>query len=457
LTPGLWLALALIAPPAAAAQVAPDAAPGAATPSDGWVNLFDGRSLTGWTPVGGPYDGKALWSVEDGVLVGREGENHAGGLLYTEALYADHEFECDAWLSYPFDSGVFVRMLTGQRGVQATLDYRSDGEIGGIYSNGYLFHNTFAKALWRRDEWNRVRVRCVGATPHVMVWLNDELVTDFQVPEGLGTFAPEGRVGLQVHGNRDDPAGSKAMFKNMRVRELPAGAGVSFVRDEAGHLALTAVGEANGWRALFNGVDLTGWRAAGSGSGYRVQGGVLEFLKEGDSPYLATDRDYRDFQLRLDFKLSRLANTGLFLRALWGGGDPAYSGCEVQILDDHDWEASKGKLKPWQFSGSLYGAVAPGVQGALRPTGEWNTYELTVAGMRMCCALNGKLLWDVDTATLTPEQGKPFTERAAAGFIGLQRHSDPRDVEGDAFAWFRNLYVRPLAPRGNAPNDAENR
>ena len=60
------------------------------------------------------------------------------------------------------------------------------------------------------------------------------------------------------------------------------------------------------------------------------------------------------------------------------------------------------------------------------------------------CALNGKILWDVDTTTLTPEQGAPFAERARKGFIGLQRHADPRDVEGDAFAWFRNVFVREL-------------
>ena len=214
-------------------------APVPAPAADGWVELFDGASLTGWTPVGGPYDGHAAWSVEDGVIVGREGENHAGGLLYTEALYGDHEFECDAWVSFPFDSGIFVRMLTGERGVQATLDYRDGGEIGGIYSNGYLFHNTEAKAKWRRDEWNHVRVRCVGNPPHLVVWLNGELVTDFQVPEGLGTFAPKGRVGIQVHGDRADPAGSKVMFKNLRVRELPDGAGTYFVRDAAGHMALT--------------------------------------------------------------------------------------------------------------------------------------------------------------------------------------------------------------------------
>ena len=61
----------------------------------------------------------------------------------------------------------------------------------------------------------------------------------------------------------------------------------------------------------------------------------------------------------------------------------------------------------------------------------------------MVTVLNGRILYDVDTEGLTPEQGAAFAERAATGFIGLQRHA-PGGIEGDAYAWFRNLYVREL-------------
>lgn len=438
-----WALVSLLA--AAPGQDSPSPEGDASAAAGASISLFDGESLAGWTPVGGPYDGHALWTVEDGAIVGREGPNHAGGLLYTERLFGDVELECDAWITYPFDSGVFLRMLPGERGVQATLDYRPDGEIAGIYSNGYLFHNTRAKEAWKRDEWNRVRVRCAGNPPHVVVWLNGDRVTDFQVPEGLGTFAPRGRIGVQVHGNRNDPEGAKAAFKNLFVRELPPGAGAYFERDEAGSMRLTAVGEAIGWRPLFNGVDLAGLAPAGDGTGYRVRDGVLELLKAGSSPYLATAGDHRDFQLRLDFKLAPLANSGLFLRAARGDANPAFSGAEVQILDDGGWAAAKRTLEPWQRCGALYGAVEPGRKDALRESGEWNTYELTVDGSRMMCALNGRILWDVDTEwLLEPAQGPPFADRAATGFIGLQRHADPNDIEGDVFASFRNLFVRDL-------------
>ena len=153
--------------------------------------------------------------------------------------------------------------------------------------------------------------------------------------------------------------------------------------------------------------------------------------------------DYRDFQLRLDFKTTRRANSGLFLRGARDGSNPAYSGCEIQILDDFHWEEdTNSKLQPYQFTGGLYGAVAPGPKDALRPLGEWNTYQVTYQGSRIVTVLNGKVLYDVDTFEL--KQGKPFAERAQTGFIGLQRHGPAGALDGDVYAWFRNLYIREL-------------
>ena len=84
-----------------------------------------------------------------------------------------------------------------------------------------------------------------------------------------------------------------------------------------------------------------------------------------------------------------MCNSGLFLRGARGQGNPAYSGCEVQILDDHHWEAVTGTtLKPLQFTGSLYSSV-PSKPGVLRPVGEWNTYEVTYRGTQLKVVLNG--------------------------------------------------------------------
>jgi hypothetical protein len=168
------------------------------------------------------------------------------------------------------------------------------------------------------------------------------------------------------------------------------------------------------------------------------------FPVKGSDAYIRTAEDFRDFELRLDFRVAHMANSGLFLRGDRNGGDPAYSGCEVQILDDFDWERVTGsKLKDWQFTGSLYGAVPPGDRAAVNPIGLWNTFDVAFRGTRLATALNGRTLYDVDTHALAVEP--PFRKRVPEGFIGLQRHAPP-DVRGDAYAWFRNLFVRRLAP-----------
>ena len=108
------------------------------------------------------------------------------------------------------------------------------------------------------------------------------------------------------------------------------------------------------------------------------------------------------------------------------------------------WETeTNSKLAPYQFTGGLYGSVAPGKK-ALKPLGEWNTYEITYNGTRIITVLNGQVLYDIDTKDVQPKQGAPFLERAPSGFIGLQRHAPGGAIEGDAYAWFRNLYIREL-------------
>jgi hypothetical protein len=274
--------------------------------------------------------------------------------------------------------------------------------------------------------------------------MNGELLTDFRIPEGSGEFAREGLIGLQVHGSAGAPEDARAMFKNVRLRELPGDAGEYFEQRKRGLLRLTDQGHDAGWRALFNGKDLDGWTAAGDGSGYRVRKGVLEFLVKGGSSHLMTDADYTDVHLRLDFKIARMANSGLFLRAARDGSNPAYSGCEIQILDDFNWEQDTGsKLAPYQFTGGLYGAVPNSKRDALRPLGEWNTFEVTYRGARITACLNGRIMYDVDTLALDGVE-PPFAERAPTGFIGLQRHAPGGDVRGDAYAWFRNLFIREL-------------
>jgi hypothetical protein len=417
------------------------------TPDAGWVDLFDGKSLHGWTTKGGRYDGKAEWTVEEGAIVGREGTRGSGGLIYTEKEYENFEVEFEVWISHPFDSGIFPRMKPrsegNQLGAQICIDYRPGGEVGAIYSDGFYQHNWAGSERFKRAEWNHFRLRCVGTPMHLKCWMNGEVLTDYQIPEGSGKFARQGKLGLQVHGSAGAPEGSKVMFRKLRLRELPDGdcfEAAKGKRGREGQLSVTELGEAAGWTALFNGKNLDGWKAAGKG--FDVKNGELRLLKEGGSPHLMTTKDYADFHLRFEFQIDRMTNSGLFLRAKRDGSNPAYSGCELQILDDFNWEkVTDSKLEPYQFTGGLYGARAPDTKDALKPLGEWNTYDVWYRANRLTVRLNGRPMHDVDTHKVG---GKPpFAERAKTGFIGLQRHAGGH-VKGESFARFRNIFIRPL-------------
>jgi hypothetical protein len=167
----------------------------------------------------------------------------------------------------------------------------------------------------------------------------------------------------------------------------------------------------------------------------------LCFPRAGGGGDVRTREDFRDFELRLDFRMESLCNSGVFLRAARDGTNPAYSGCEIQILDDFDWERATGKeLEDFQFTGGLYGSLANEKRDVVRRPGHWNTFEVRYVGSQLAVKLNGELLYDVDTLRLP---GKPFAERAKEGFIGLQRHAPREGGEGDFIA-FRNIFVRPI-------------
>ncbi len=102
---------------------------------------------------------------------------------------------------------------------------------------------------------------------------------------------------------------------------------------------------------------------------------------------------YGDFILRLEFKLEPGGNNGIGIRAPLAG-DAAYSGMEIQILDDSH-ERYKGRLKPTQYTASIYDVI-PARPGFLKPAGEWNTYKIMAKERRIRVTLNGVIVTDAD-------------------------------------------------------------
>lgn len=189
------------------------------TEASGVRELFDGRTLDGWTTVGGRYDGAARWTVEDGAITGRQGLGREGGLIYTAVPYDDFELQVELRIDWPFDSGIFLRMTPDAKGMQVTVDHRDGGECGGLYADGWVLRNPAGWTHFRKGEWNRFVVVCDGEPMRVAAWLNDQPLVDHTLASAEG-YARTGLIGLQVHGGEDVPLETKVAFRNVRVRPL---------------------------------------------------------------------------------------------------------------------------------------------------------------------------------------------------------------------------------------------
>jgi len=214
----------------------------------------------------------------------------------------------------------------------------------------------------------------------------------------------------------------------------------------AGVIFTDAIGQSDaekkeGYQALFDGKSLKGWVVMGANS-WQARNGVLYCSGEG-SGWLRTTRQFQDFILRLDFSISKGGNSGIFIRAA-EEGNPAFSGMEIQILDDYD------QAPDTHSAGALYGAVAPAVN-ASKPAGEWNQVEIACVGRRVRVTMNGRRLYAVNlddkelNATLRDDQ--KLTNRVPTGFIGLQNHGKP--VE------FRNIRIKDMSPSAGAQCSAK--
>jgi len=167
--------------------------------------LFNGKNLDGWKAEGG-----ARWTVENGILVGAQGENNAPGDLFSEAEFDDFEL-VTAWRAHwPCNSGIWFRYQSPQKAYQADiLEWKNPVCWSGtLYCPGKMFlaMNT-DRELVNRDGWNVTRIRAEG--PHLQIWLNGKKVADVR-----DETTDRGRIGLQVH------PGAEFGPMKIEVREL---------------------------------------------------------------------------------------------------------------------------------------------------------------------------------------------------------------------------------------------
>ncbi len=183
---------------------------------------------------------------------------------------------------------------------------------------------------------------------------------------------------------------------------------------------------------LFNGKDLTGWK----GDGYEAKDGTIICTPQGKN--LVTERVFANYALDFEFKLPPGGNNGIGINYP-GTGDAAYTGIEVQVLDN---TAEQYKtLKPYQFHGSLY-TLAPAKRDApLKPVGEWNSERILVNGNDVQVTLNGTVITTGKLDELSKEHPDHQGVKRRAGHICFCGHGDP--------VAFRNLKVYELPPTAN--------
>lgn len=187
-----------------------------------------------------------------------------------------------------------------------------------------------------------------------------------------------------------------------------------------GLIALATVVDGPGARPLFNGKDLSSWsRFGGTAENWTVEDGVLVCHGTGGG-WLGTDRDYADFVVELEFRLSEGSNSGVYLRAPADTSHISRTGMEIQLLDE---DAPKHRnIQPWQKTGAIYHIAAPKL-GHLKPAGEWNALVIELIGPRAVIRLNGTVIVE-DRLDSHPglEAEHPGLKREK-GRIGLQSHN----------------------------------
>lgn len=347
------------------------------------VAVFDGQSLSGWQ-VSGCQAG-----IEDGVLVIEKGD----GFVRADHLYRDFVLEL-SWKprrSEKYDSGIYIRaplpkekpwpgkhQINLKQGDEANLIGFKEGRSQGLVKPG---------------EWNRMKVTVVGDT--VSMELNGQPAW-----KASGLEPREGCVGIQC----EEPGGGQFEFKDIRITEL-------------------------GYESLFNGTDLSGWEGAGSDAAkcWKVEGGLLTCTGE-KGPWLRSAKQYDNFNLRLAYKLKDGGNSGVFIRVPKGGSHHGENaGIEVQLLDDSAKRYEK--LKPYQYTGSLY-AIVPAEPRVCRPAGEWNTMEIDCHGKNYLVIHNG-----VQVIKASADEHPELAKRLESGFLGLQNHSEE--------VWFKDVRIGP--------------
>ena len=411
-----------------------------------WTPLFDGKTLDGWVNV---QCAPSTWTVKDSMIVC---SGIPTGILRSARMYENFELELEyrhmksggnaglfIWSDaltargQPFSRSIEVQVMDG---VENPTYYTSHGDIFSIHGARMKPDRPHPHG-WERclpseqrtkpsPEWNHYKV--IASQGVLKLHVNGKEVS------GATECTPrKGYICLESEG-------SECHFRNLRIRET---APATPPLDGAHCAALD-----EGFRSLYDGVGLSGWREAQGKEGHwKTNDWVLAY--DGAGSDLWSLADYGDFEMIVDWRLPA-ASQEIARPVLGADGTNAKDdrGKERTVLVKDAGDSgiymrgsTKAQVNIWCWpcgSGEVYGfRTDPATDAAKRasfmpreradaPLGQWNRFLIRLKGERLDVTLNGKRVLE----------GAQLTGIPARGPIGLQSHGDP--VE------FANIYIRPL-------------
>lgn len=213
---------------------------------------------------------------------------------------------------------------------------------------------------------------------------------------------------------------------------------------------LSASEKAAGWRLLFDGQSLAGWRAfqkpgakVAVGPGWIVENGILKKQAGVAGGDIITEQAFDDYELSWEWRLAKGANNGV--KYFVTEARPQAPGPEYQMIDEADpkWATLHENAR----TASFYEVLAPAADKPLRPAGEWNRSRIVVRGNKVEHWLNDRMVLAFELGSEAVKAGiagskfKKFADfgQKIRGHIMLTDHKDE--------AWFRNIKLRELTAR----------
>ena len=321
--------------------------------ADGWVLLFDGKTLDGWKD----YNGTTLtqpWHVVDGCIQAKGDGSDASGYIVTDKEYENFELSWDWKLSKGGNSGMLYHVVERP---QYAVPYVTGPEYQ------LIDEPNFPEPL---EEWQKL-----GA------WTDD-----WHAKKNSGKWANAPEYGLAKKGVLClQDHGYPASFRNLKIKELPRKTGK----------------EVN----LFNGVDLTGWEPYGTEKWY-VKDGLLVCESGPDKQYgyLATRDYYDDFDLTVEFKQEADGNSGVFIRSFVEEGVKV-NGWQVEVAPKgHD----TGGI--YESYGRGWLVQIPDEKENILKEGDWNTMRIKVQGDNVQTWLNGQEMVNLNDEKIGAGKGR---------------------------------------------------